>query len=227
MEDKKEVMAQESPAAMIKAAVQGGADLEKLEKLLDIQLKYEANEAKKAYHVAMTAFKANPPMILKDKTVSYNETSYKHASLYAVAKSINDGLSKHGLSASWKTAQSGAVSVTCKITHIMGHSEETTLSAAADSSGSKNSIQAIGSTITYLERYSLLALTGLAAFDDDDGVASEVECIDEKQLNTIRDFVDNKEGFEARLLTYLGIESIEKMPKKDYNKAIKAMEAAK
>ena len=161
-----------SPAEMIRMAVAGKADLDKLEKLLSLQERYEANEARKAYHMAMAAFKANPPKIDKDKRVSFatsvGKTTYNHASLANVTEKISAELSKHGLSASWATKQNGAVSVTCKITHIKGHSEETTLSASADTSGSKNAIQAIGSTITYLERYTLLALTGLATYDQDD-----------------------------------------------------------
>ena len=82
---------------------------------------------------------------------------------------INEALSEHGLSAAWETAQNnGSVTVTCKITHIMGHSESTSLTAAPDNTGSKNPIQAIGSTVTYLQRYTLLALTGLATYEQDD-----------------------------------------------------------
>jgi hypothetical protein len=46
------------------------------------------------------------------------------------------------------------------------------LRAGADQSGAKNSIQAIGSTISYLQRYTLKAALGLAAANDDDGKAS-------------------------------------------------------
>ncbi len=142
--------------------------------LLDAQLKYEANEARKAYAVAMAAFKENPPKIIKDRTVGYNKVSYSHASLANVTSCINKALSEHGLSASWVTSQvNGSVNVACKITHILGHSEETSLSAAPDTSGSKNAIQAIGSTVTYLQRYTLLALTGLATYEDDDGKGSD------------------------------------------------------
>jgi hypothetical protein len=163
-----------SPADMIRMAVQGKADLTSLEKLLELQERYEANEARKEYHRAMADFKANPPKIGKDKKVGYStqkgNVGYSHASLANVTEKISTELSKHGLSASWSTKQNGQVMVTCKITHIKGHSEETTLAAPSDTSGSKNPIQAIGSTITYLERYTLLALTGLATFDmDDDG----------------------------------------------------------
>ena len=130
-----------SPAEMIKEAISGGANLDQLEKLLTLQERWEANEAKKAYHRAMAAFKANPPEIEKDKKVAFGNTKYNHATLANVTKKINDSLCKHGLSASWIVTQSGAVSVTCRITHEQGHSEETTLSAPADTSGSKNAIQ--------------------------------------------------------------------------------------
>lgn len=166
------VVSEGSPAELIRQAVSGGANLEQLEKLLNLQERWEANEAKKAYHKAMAAFKAEPPTIKKDKKVSYKTstgtTSYTHATLANVTEKINAGLSKHGLSASWSVAQAnGQVSVTCKITHEKGHSESTTLTAGPDNSGSKNPIQAIGSAISYLERYTLLALIGLATADMD------------------------------------------------------------
>ncbi len=142
--------------------------------LLDAQLKYEANEARKAYAEAMAAFKENPPKILKDKSVGYSTkgggaVGYRHASLANVTSCINTALSLHGLAAAWKTNQSnGNIRVTCKITHALGHSEECFLDAPPDESGKMNAIQRIGSTITYLERYTLLALTGLATCDQDD-----------------------------------------------------------
>ena len=219
-----------SPAEMIKMAVTGKADLDKLEKLLTIQERWDVNEAKKAYHVAMAQFKANPPKIDKDRTVSFatsvGKTSYNHASLANVTEKINEALSKCGLSASWKTQQNGAILVTCKITHIKGHSEETTLSALADTSGSKNAIQAIGSTITYLERYTLLALTGLATYDQDDDSkgSGAVEYINEKQVKQIKDLAVELKIDNKLFLDYMGIESLEKMPKADFKKAMTAIE---
>jgi len=162
-----------TPMQLLDKAMSSGSDLAQIEKLMELQERHEKNEARKAFHVAMSDFKANPPKILKDSTVSYNQTSYKHATLANVTNTINSELSKHGLSATWKTKQENIISVTCCITHIFGHQECTTLSAPADGSGKKNPIQAIGSTVTYLQRYTLLALTGLATQDqDDDGQGS-------------------------------------------------------
>jgi len=152
----------------------GNMDVAKLKELLELQERWEATQAKKAYTVAMSAFKANPPEIIKDKNVKYKEVNYNHASLSNVTTCINKALSEHGLTASWVTGQDGgSVKVTCKITHVLGHSEETSLVAQPDGTGSKNPIQAIGSTVTYLQRYTLLALTGLATCEqDDDGAGS-------------------------------------------------------
>lgn len=174
----------ESPLSMAASLVQtdDNIDVEKLSKLLEMQERYDATQAKKAYVQAMANFKANPPEIIKDKDVSYKQTQYSHASLGNVTATINKALSEHGLTASWVTSQdNGSVKVICKITHIMGHSEETCLSAPPDDTGSKNVIQAIGSTVTYLQRYTLLALTGLATYDqDDDGKGAD----DKPQLPT-------------------------------------------
>ena len=219
-----------SPAQLIRDAVSGGADLEKLKGLLDLQERWEANEAKKAYHRAMADFKANPPKIEKDRKVSFStnagKTSYNHASLSNVTDKINKELSRCGLSASWRTQQNGTISVTCRITHEKGHYEETTLTAPADSSGSKNAIQQIGSTITYLERYTLLALTGLATYEqDDDAKAIEpIEYVDFKQASKIRDRINELKIDEDKFVKYLGIENVEKMPKSILSKAETALD---
>lgn len=184
----------------------------------------------------MAQFKANPPEIEKDKRVSYEmkeggTKSYNHASLANVTGKINSALSVQGLSATWDTAQGdgGRITVTCRITHEMGHSESTKLSASPDDSGKKNSIQAIGSTISYLERYTLLALTGLATHDmDDDGKGTEPEeFINEKQVSQILDMINDKNADEAKFCEYFKIEKIEKMPVSRFEEAVKLLKAKK
>ena len=223
-----EVSTVNSPAEMIRMAVTGGADLEKLAKLLELQERWDANEAKKAYHKAMASFKANPPKILKDKSVNFGagKASYRHASLENVCEEINKALSVYGLSASWRVQQNGSINVTTKITHELGHSEETTLSAPADKSGSKNDIQAIGSTITYLERYGLLAITGLATGDqDDDAKDVETKFITEQQVSTLTDYLAATNANQEKFLVWLGVESLEKIPVTLYQKAHNALKA--
>lgn len=219
----------DDPAALISAAIAKGADLKDVEKLLELRERFEANEAKKAYFRAMAAFKENPPKIVKDKKVNYKTekgtVNYRHASLFGAVERITAELSKHGLSVSWGTQQAELrIGVTTKITHVLGFSQETTLFASADNSGSKNAIQAIGSTVSYLQRYGLFAILGLAARDmDDDGASSQVvEYVDEKQIAIIEEYISSTKADRKAVLDYMGVESVDLIPKSQYQKVINA-----
>lgn len=146
-------------------------DVNKLQALLDMRERWEANEARKAFVAAMNAFKANPPAISKNKHVHFGQTEYDHATLDHVTDTITQALSKHGISHRWEvTQQDGKIRVTCVLTHELGHSEGVSIEGPTDVGGSKNAIQAIGSAVTYLQRYTLLSATGLAAKNgDNDG----------------------------------------------------------
>lgn len=160
-----------TPVDLLNIAVQKGAELDKLEKLMELQRQWEANEARKAYHQAVAEFKTESIKILKNKTVSFGQgkTSYKHATLDHILDLTVPVLAKYGLSHSWNpSTANGEITVSCVLTHSMGHSQSVSLSASPDTSGSKNSIQQVGSTVSYLERYTFLAITGLAAKDQDD-----------------------------------------------------------
>ena len=153
-------------------AIQEKTTPDVLDRLLDVQARWDAMQARRAYTEAMTAFKAECPSVIgKDAVVSYSGTRYTHATLGHVVATVTPMMSKHGLSASWETRQESAeVWVTCHITHERGHRESTTLHGPEDTSGKKNPIQQIGSSVSYLQRYTFLAALGLATADmDDDG----------------------------------------------------------
>jgi hypothetical protein len=175
--------------------------IDQLEKLLSLQRQWDADQAKKDYTAAMAAFKAEPIRIVKDKSVGYETdkgfVGYKHASLAAVVDAVVVGMGKHGLSHRWDVKQNGSIEVTCTITHRAGHSESVSMSAGADNSGKKNAIQQIASTITYLQRYTLMSICGVAASDmqDDDGKGydakqDDAEYISDAQLATLTDLAD-------------------------------------
>lgn len=163
---------QAGPLAMAMQAMKAGMSVADMRGMLDLQKDWEANEARKAYVQAMSDFKRNPPEIFKRKEVAFNGTQYMHATLGDVTAAIMQALAEHGISHRWDTQQHDArIIVTCTLTHKLGHSESTTLEGAPDDSGKKNRIQQVASTVTYLQRYTLLAATGLATKDmeDDDG----------------------------------------------------------
>ena len=176
------------PAELLRIAVQQNASIDQLERLMALQERWNANEAKKAYHEAMAQFHANEITITKDKHVSFKTdkgtTEYNHATLGNVVKTIKPLLGSYGLSSSWEPARSegGRVVVTCRVTHKQGHTESVTLDGPLDDSGRKNNLQSLGSTITYLQRYTLLAILGLATEEEDDDGAGSAAYVSEQQL---------------------------------------------
>jgi hypothetical protein len=158
-----------SPSELLRIAVSQGADLAKISQLMDLQERWEKGEAKKAYVAAMNGFKANPPVITKNEIAEFvgkngEIVEWEYSTLDHIHEAVLSELSRHGISHRWVVEQPTpeSVRVTCILTHKLGHSEQTTLVGPVDHSGSKNAIQAIGSSAKYLERYTLMAATGLA-----------------------------------------------------------------
>lgn len=172
-----------NPASLIELAIQKDADIEKLGKLMDLQERWEARQSAKLFKVAMSGFTSKKPELKKSKKVSFGQTNYKYLPLGRIQQAIDPILGEFGLSYRWEQIQeSGLIKITCIISHIDGHTESTFMSAPADDSGKKNVIQSIGSTVSYLKRYTLEGALGLSSDDDDDGhSSSKPEFIDDRE----------------------------------------------
>lgn len=215
-----------TPMHMLQAAMDRGADLDKLQQLMDLQQRWEASEARKVFVAAMTVFKANPPDIIKTKLVSYGNTSYKHATLADVCAAAIQGLAQVGISHRWDVDQSDRITVTCVLTHELGHSERVSMTAPADTSGQKNPIQAIASAVSYLQRYTLLSITGLAARDqDDDGQGADVATITGAQAADLTALAEEVGLNIDKLLAWLKVGRVEDLAAVHYQKAIAALES--
>lgn len=171
-----------TPADLLRVAMERGANMDLMERLMALQERHEANEARKAFVDNMAAFKCEPLDIFKRKEVGYKTqdggfVGYKHAELSDVVAVVVPALARNGFSHRWDVKQEqGRVFVTCIVTHRAGHSESLTMDAAPDDSGKKNKLQQVASTVTYLQRYTLLGITGTAAKGmDDDGAGSGEE----------------------------------------------------
>lgn len=174
----------ESPHELLAMAIEKGLDVTSLEKLMDLKERHEANEARKLFFQAFTAFQAQCPDIRKTKEVRFKDTDvkpqYHYAPLADITRQIGKVLKANELSYRWEIKDTGdEMNVTCLISHIDGHTERTTMSAKADTTGSKNAIQARGSAIEYLKRYTLIGALGISTADSDiDGRLSDTTDID-------------------------------------------------
>jgi hypothetical protein len=224
-----------TPMEMLSQAVNNGAGIEVLEKLMALQERWSAGQARKAFDEAIAAAKAEIPVIVKDRTVGFesrkagaSSTNYKHESLGEIARTIDPILAKHGLSYRWRSAQGdGGIAVTCVLSHKDGHFEETMLKAGADNSGNKNSLQAIASTTTYLSRYTLKLALGLATGEgDDDGKAADGPvAISDTQLEELITLADAAKANKGLFCKHFGIVGIAQLPAAKFAEAKALLEA--
>ena len=129
-------------------AAESNADLDKLEKLNGITGAMGGWCSKEILLFFNGDLQRKCPDIKKLK----QGHNYKYAPLGDIMAQIRNLLADCGLSIRFEQDHSSGISVTCVVTHKDGHSERTTMTGVADTSGSKNVIQAIGSTATYLQR---------------------------------------------------------------------------
>lgn len=187
-------IADNSPAAMMMAAMDRGASLEQIEKMMDLQDRWEAKEAEKAYNKAFADFKAEAVVIIKAKQVTDGPLRGKsYAELHDVVHAVTPALSKHGLSTSWKLTRDEPtwLEVTCTLKHVGGHSESVSMGGPPDAGGAKNALQARASTKSYLERYTLKAVCGVAEGGDDTDGNEPVQAVPMELLVPAREAAMN------------------------------------
>lgn len=215
-----------TPMGMLDRAVAAGASIETLERLIALKERWDANEARKAFDEAVAAAKAEIKPVARS---AKGHNSKYYADFAAIARAVDPIISKHGLSYRFRSEQGDRINVTCILSHKLGHSEETTLSGPPDKTGNKNEIQAIGSTLTYLQRYSLVQALGLAASNDDDAAKATGELVNDDQIGEMTALIQDIGGKKAdhlksRLLKYMKVEALGDIFAKDFNDALSAIE---
>lgn len=231
--DRREVVTQEQAAApmtpmqMAYQLIQNGADLGSVKEMLAMSKELAADQARRAFDEAVALAKAEIPVVSKNAT-GHNDKRYADFSAYA--RAVDPIIAKHGLSYRFRSSQGdNKITVTCVLSHKAGHAEENSLSGPADASGSKNAIQAIGSTLTYLQRYTLIQALGLAASNDDDGravtTAGNGGPINDEQLTNLRKLIDTSGADTQLFCEKWAIEALPDLPAAKFREAFGSLKA--
>ena len=163
----------DSPQNLISLAIEKGASIEQLEKLLALKERWDATQANKSFIASMSNFQKEVPAIEKKKLVKYasktgGSVNYKYAELGEIDETIKGAMANNGLSKRWEIKEEGdKIICTCIISHIDGHTESTSMSSLKDATGGKNEIQSRASAISYLQRYTLIGVLGLTTASED------------------------------------------------------------
>jgi hypothetical protein len=222
-----------TPMAMLDRAIVGGASIEVLEKLMALSERWDAGQARKAFNNALADAKGELPILKKNRLVDFERkdggrTTYRHEDLAEVVSTVAPILSKFGLSHRYRLRNrpNEPIMVTCIISHRDGHFEENELCAAADISGGKNAIQAVKSTVTYLERITLIASLGLAAGEDDDGKdAGDGGAISKEQELALDTLIKEVSVDKSKFLAHFKLQRLSELPAENFDRAIKTLES--
>jgi hypothetical protein len=208
-----------SGPSMLALAIERGMSPEIIGQLITQQERIDANRARKAFVEARAAAKAKlaATPIVKNR-VGNNKTRYADFSAYAAV--VDPILAEFGLSYGFETEQADRIMVTCVLSHADGHEARNSLAGLPDKTGSKNDIQAIGSTLTYLQRYTLTAALGLSASDDDDGKAGGSDLIGAEQIEALRAKIVDTGSDLKRFLRYFKIERVDDLPAAQFDRAV-------
>ena len=99
---------------------------------------------------------------MKDSTNPHYNSDY--ASLAAILDTVKPALSKHGIAVFQGTAFDGSM---VTVTTVLAHAGGGSISSEASCVPIKADGQGIGAATTYMRRYGLAAMTGVAQADDD------------------------------------------------------------
>jgi len=226
-----------SLSPLVQAAMENKHDPAYLKEMLEVQKEYEANEAKKAFSMAMAECQKEMPMIVRN--AENQQTSSKYAKHEMICKLIKPVYTEHGFSLSFHEGESkkeDEIRILCDVDHALGHSKQYYIDLLIDDKGIKGSVNktgvhAKGSTFSYGRRYLTLMIFDLATYDDNDGnVAPPPELITQEQADTIKQRIKEHDlgltAFMNWLRADLKCNSIEEINVKAFDLVIKRVNSA-
>ena len=223
-------------AVIARAAADPACDVDKMERLLNMQERVIGRQAKAEFDTAMAQMQSELPSIgerggIKDRNGNIQ-------SRYALWEDINAAIKpimqKHGFALSFRTDFSDGVTVSGVLSHKGGHREETSIKLPSDTSGSKNAVQAIGSSVSYGKRYTASALLNLTSHGEDDDGFKAGQKLDNQALDWISvanelESLDDYKAQKAKMLaSYSGeVANVPRDVVGAFNRAFSALRGGK
>lgn len=225
-------------AIISRAASDPSVDIDKMERLMQMHERMTDRAARAAYFAALAEMQPELPVVgrkgnivIHKKDMAKTPENVIQSTPYALWEDINEAvrplLAKHGFALSFRIKKDGdRVDVTGVLSHREGHSEETTMSLPMDTTGSKNNVQAIGSSASYGKRYTAIALLNITTRgEDDDGKAATAGMvISDEQLTKLRTLIDEVGGDVAKLCAHFKINALPDLPVAKFAEAVGIVE---
>lgn len=203
-------------------------DVARIQQLMELQKWAEEREAEKQFIAAFQRLQPRLPRIQKDGVIDMgSKGSLPFPKYETIDAAIRPLLTEEGFSTSFGAAPAPqGITITCTLSHKVGHSKTESMPLPFDTGPGRNSLQAVGSTISYGKRYLLCAILNIVTVNEDtDGARGY---IDEQGVNNIINLIAACEMtpvMQTKFLKWLKIDRIESLPARDYEKAYNFLSA--
>ena len=156
----------------------------------------------------------------------------KYADLAEVLNTVRPVFAKHGLSIVQSTGFDGSL---VSVTTLVGHAEGGFITSTASCVPAKTDAQGVGSATTYLRRYSLAAMAGIAQEDDDGNAAAhdrkpqvrQIAKVSEAQRAELQDLIDQTGTEAEKFCRFFRVSSLSDLPAADFDRAKRMLEQKK
>lgn len=215
-----------TPLAIIATAIERGVPAAELAQLMDLQERYERNQAAAAFGAAVARFQSLCPIVHKSRnTKESGNFGYAFASYDDVMRAAGPALKECGLALNFSSEHvDSGIKVTCRVRHGM-HYEDHTLTVPVPSM-KVNDTQRYGAALSYAKRYALCAALNIVVSDEDTDAANlDSEPIRESQLKQLRDLLMATNSDGARFLKWAKVERLEDLNVAKFHEAVKMLEA--
>jgi ERF superfamily len=212
-----------------RAARDPSIDIDKMERLLQMQERIVSRQAQVAYADALARLQPRLPRIGERGEIKNNAggVQSRYALWEDIVEKIVPVMAEEGFSLSFRISMPDKlICVTGVLTHKMGHREETTLPLPADTSGSKNAVQAVASSVSYGKRYTASALLNLRTGELDDD-AQSMNPITDAQVTIIRGLLKEADANEAEFLKFWKLEALSEIRVFNFKVIVEMLEKRK
>ncbi len=235
VESKEQPMVESAAASMVQViermASNPAVDVDKLERLLQMQERIVARDAEARFNASMTAAQGEMGRISADATNP--ETRSKYASYAKLDKVLRPIYVKHGFALSFDEATpatAGNVRVLCHVSHAAGHTRTYTKELPADGKGPKGGAvmtltHAAGAAMTYAMRYLLKGIFNVAVGEEENDGNGKVALITESQVADLKALLTEVKADIPKFLKWAKVASLDQIPAGAFETCVKMAQA--
>ena len=219
-----------NPMQLLQLAMSGDVDVAKLERLMELQERWEQKQAREAFNAAIAEFQGSVPEIEKKRGVKMTRgdgpADYYYASLDDIMRTIKPYLVSCGISVSFsaEVLDTGNLHVECSV-RCGSHAESSHMTLPIPAEMRVNATQKMGAAMSYAKRYALCAALNLVIADEDNDAAVLSDFIDDAQKRELKRLIDESGADVARFLAKFEVDELAEMTVSQYREAVPLLQA--